>query len=229
MPPRDRWNRRWRTRAADAAPTAPSSWLVENRPAPQGAASAPQGAASAPQGAASAPQGGASAPADATAGRRALDVACGAGRNATYLAEIGFVVDAVDISDVAIEALRADAAARGLDVHPHRMDLEREPLPAGPYDLVLVINYLQRDLFPSLAGVLGPGGMLLMETFTRRHLGLPGNRIDPRHALEPGELRRAFPDLRLVRYREGVSGVGDHARAVASLRAERPRGEGPPG
>jgi tellurite methyltransferase len=200
MPSRDRWNRRWRTWAAGAAPTAAASWLVENRPAVMGAP-----------------------------GRRALDVACGAGRNATYLAELGFAVDAVDISDVAIEALHAAVAARGLDVHPRRMDLEREPLPAGPYEVVLVINYLQRDLFPALAGALGPGGVLVMETFTRRDLRLPGSRMDPRYALEPGELRRAFPDLRLVRYREGLSGAGAQARAVAGLVAERPRGQPPPG
>ncbi len=72
---RARWNRRWAERGADSSASAPAEWLVENSSLLRGGD-----------------------------GRRALDVACGAGRNALYHASLGFEVHAVDVSDVAIKA-----------------------------------------------------------------------------------------------------------------------------
>ena len=86
----------------------------------------------------------------------------------------------MDVSDVATDALRAAAAARGLAVHAWRVDLEQSGLPTGPYDLIVQINYLQRDLFASLARTLAPGGLLILETFTRPDLEALGNRVEAR-------------------------------------------------
>jgi tellurite methyltransferase len=150
-------------------------------------------------------------------GTRALDLACGAGRNARYLAGLGFTVDALDISDVAIAALQ------GIDgVQARAADLECEPLPAGAYDVVLMINYLQRDLFAAAANALAPGGVLLAETVTRAHVEQLGRVFDPRFLLEPGELRDAFPGLRVLRFKEGVVQRSGRPRAVAALVAQRP-------
>lgn len=99
--PRERWNRRYGERGLRAFPDAPAQWLVENR-----------------------------ALLSSTDGRRALDLACGDGRNAAYLAQLGFEVDAVDISDVVIAALQAAAVDRHLAVKSYRIDLERDELPA---------------------------------------------------------------------------------------------------
>jgi cyclopropane fatty-acyl-phospholipid synthase-like methyltransferase len=155
-------------------------------------------------------------------GRRALDVACGDGRNAGYLAsELGFQVDAVDVSDVATDALRATAAARGLAVHAWPLDLEQGGLPAGPYDVIVQINYLQRDLFASLARTLTPGGLLILETFTRPDLETLGNHVEAHYLLDPGELPGAFADLEVIRHREAIVEHRWRRRAVAGLVARR--------
>lgn len=155
-------------------------------------------------------------------GGRALDIACGDGRNALYLARLGFEVDAVDISDVAIDALRATAPERAPSVHPRVVDLEREPLPVGEYDVVLNFNYLQRDLFGALERALRPGGWLVFETMGRAHIDELGKRINPIYVLHDNELLRAFPGLRVRRYREGVVARACGPRGVASLLAQRP-------
>jgi tellurite methyltransferase len=149
-------------------------------------------------------------------GRRALDLACGTGRNARYLAQLGFTVDAVDISEVAIESLQGVAG-----VTARVADLEHDGLPGGGYDVIALINYLQRDLFAAVAAALGPGGIVAAETVTRAHVEQLGRSFDDRFLLESGELRDAFPGLEVVRYREGVVERGGRPRAVASIIARR--------
>ena len=135
---------------------------------------------------------------------RALDVACGAGRHAIYLARLGFEVEAVDRSETAL-ALLADTAQREkLNIHPSRIDLEHEELPVGPYQVILVFYYLERRLFSALKKALAPGGLLIYETYTRDHAEVLGRRMRPEFLLEPGELRRAFKDLEILEWREGV-------------------------
>jgi tellurite methyltransferase len=88
----------------------------------------------------------------ATEGLRALDLACGAGRNSLHLASLGYAVDAWDISDVALGLLgeeleRRRAAGHRLDVHPRQIDLDGVVLPPDTYDLVLDVHFLDRSLF----------------------------------------------------------------------------------
>jgi tellurite methyltransferase len=163
---------------------------------------------------------------------RALDVACGTGRNAIFLAERGWSVTALDGSRVALEKLRLAAAERGVpadgpsegDPAPGRSgriellarDLERDPLPSGSFDLIVCIRFLQRSLFPWLESSLRPGGMLLVETYTQAQLQLEGGPRNPEYLLERGELREAFPALRTIFYRELRAGQG-----MASLLAQR--------
>jgi tellurite methyltransferase len=149
-------------------------------------------------------------------------VACGDGRNAGYLAQLGFEVDAVDVSDVAIDALRAAADARGLSVHPRRCDLEEAGLTEADYDVIVQINYLQRGLFGDLVRALGPGGLLILETFTRADLEALGNHVEARYLLDAGELPASFPELEVIRHREAVVEHGGRTRAVAGLVARRP-------
>jgi SAM-dependent methyltransferase len=151
------------------------------------------------------------------AGTRALDLACGTGRNARFLAGLGFTVDALDISDVAIETLEGVAGVRA-----RVADLEREALPTGAYDVVLIINYLQRDLFAAAAAALAPSGVLIAETVTRAHVEQLGRSFDSRFLLEPGELRGAFAGLDVLRFEEGVVQRSGRPRAVAALVAQRP-------
>jgi SAM-dependent methyltransferase len=156
---------------------------------------------------------------------RALDVACGDGRNALYLAQRGYTVDAIDASSVAIGALRAAALERALDVRPHLVDLEREPLPDGPYDVIVTMNFLQRDLFGALQDALAPGGLLLYETLGQAHVVQLGRSFNPAYLLEDGELLRAFDRLEVIDHFEGVAERSGGPRGVGSLVARRPASE----
>jgi len=150
---------------------------------------------------------------------RALDVACGIGREAAYLAELGFAVDAVDASDVAIAAVRERAAERALDIEATRMDLPGVDagFPRPPYDVICCFYFLQRALLGRIAGALAPGGLVLYETFTRDHVEAVGGRMPERFLLEHNELLHAFDGLRILRYREAVIPGTQRSRAVASL------------
>jgi len=154
--------------------------------------------------------------------RRALDVACGRGREALYLAEAGFEVDAVDVSDVAVDAVGEAARERGLAVRATRVDLlaDPAPFPRPPYDVVVGFYFLQRSLLGPIADVLASGGLLLYETFTRDHVDVLGRDMNERFLLDHNELLRAFSGLRVLRYREAVIG-DERSRAVASIVARK--------
>jgi SAM-dependent methyltransferase len=157
-----------------------------------------------------------------TGGGRGLDVACGDGRNALYLAQHGYAVDAVDASDVAVEALRAAAQERDLAITPLVVDLEQEPLPAGRYDVIVTMNFLQRDLFGPLQDALAPGGLLFYETLGQAHVTLLGRSFNPAYLLQDGELPRAFPGLEVVEYFEGVAERSGAPRGIGAIVARRP-------
>ena len=156
-------------------------------------------------------------------GARALDIASGTGRQALFLASLGYTVEAWDISDVALSALEAEVARRAVAGQPvaietRALDLERTPLPVEAFDLILDKHYLDRRLFPSMVRALRPGGVLIVHTF----LFVPGGpntaRLsNPAHALQPGELEAAFgAQLELLELTE------DTAREEAHLLARRP-------
>jgi tellurite methyltransferase len=190
---RERWNARYRDRGPAAFGDAPSDWLRQHEMLLR----------------------------EQRRGR-ALVIACGNGRNACYLASLGFEVDALDISEVAIGWLKEQVTASGLPVHPRMADLTRDPLPEGHYQVILNFNYLERGLFPALAGALAPGGLLFFETFIRDQIELFESRILPRYTLDHNELLRAFSHLRILHYREGVfwEAAREKKRAVASLVAK---------
>ena len=150
-----------------------------------------------------------------TAGR-ALDVACGRGRNALWLAARGLTVDALDRDAGAIAALQAAASADGLVVHARVADLESgsPDIPSRAYDVVVVTNYLHRPLFPALVAALNPSGLLIYETFTRAQ-ALRGKPSNPAFLLEPGELRRLVAPLEVVAEREGAFEGRDISAVVA--------------
>ena len=89
---------------------------------------------------------------------RALDVACGKGRNALFLAELGFEVVAMDISAVALEEGRWRAQERSLAISWQHADLEQIQLPQAAYDLIINFNYLEPSLIPKIKLALRVGG-----------------------------------------------------------------------
>lgn len=158
---------------------------------------------------------------------RALDVAGGAGRHALWLAEQGWQVELIDISDVAIELARKNIASRLNGVLTHSpiakrivtriQDLETgASLAEEAYDLILVFFYLERSLFPALISALRPGGVLLYKTYTLEQLRFGGGPRHPMHLLKPNELLQAFCSLRVLHYHETI-----HDRGVAELVATK--------
>ena len=118
------------------------------------------------------------------AGGRVLDVACGSGRHARFLAARGHPVEAVDRDPDAVARL---ASLPGITLRC--ADLERGPWPYGgeTFAGIVVIHYLHRPLFPNLLGAMAPGGVLIYETFAtgNERYGRPSN---PAFLLKPGEL-----------------------------------------
>ncbi|HEX5230555.1 MAG TPA: methyltransferase domain-containing protein [Bryobacteraceae bacterium] len=151
----------------------------------------------------------------------ALDLACGPGRNALYLAERGWHVTAVDGSSVAIDILRARSQERGLAIDARIADLEADGFVFSDLvcDLALSCYYLQRSLIPAMKSALRPGGLLILIA----HLADPDQPQGAPTRAYPGELMGLFPQWRILHYREGQSGETCHQRAVAELVAEKPR------
>ena len=150
----------------------------------------------------------------------ALDVACGAGRNALYLAANGFAVSALDISTVALERGRRDAVARGLSIDWRCADLDGdldEALPPGPFELIVWVRYVHRSLMPHLVARLADGGMLLCE----QHLATTTPVAGPTSAefrLAPGELARWARALTVLDSHEGLlNDPDDQQVALAQL------------
>jgi SAM-dependent methyltransferase len=158
-------------------------------------------------------------PGEAGSGR-ALDLACGTGRAPVFLAARGWTAEGWDVDESALERARGFAARVGSGATFRRVDLERGPLPEpdGEYALVTVVRYLHRPLLPWIERALAPGGVLLYETFRlgQERFGPPRR---PRHLLEPGELTRAFPSLRLEWHEETPA---DRPPVMARLVARRP-------
>jgi len=152
---------------------------------------------------------------------RALDVACGAGRNALFLAANGFAVDAVDIASEGLARGRRSAAERGLTIHWIEHDLDRPLALPDDYALILVVRFLDLPLIHRLAQRLAPGGLLICEEHLRTEAEVigPGN---PAFRVAPGELRGAASGLEVLQYDEGVFDDPDGRRAaLARLVAKR--------
>ena len=154
---------------------------------------------------------------------RALDIACGDGRHALFLAGNGYRVEAIDLALTGLRRLRQAAERDGVALTAIQADLEHFPLRPERYDVVVNIRYLQRSLWPELRTALRPGGVIVFETFTteQRKLGSPSN---PDFLLEPGELHEAFRDFELLDYQEGMFNSERGPAHLARMLARRPVG-----
>ena len=153
---------------------------------------------------------------------RALDVACGKGRNALYLAELGFDVVAMDISSVALAEGRKRAESKQLRVDWRQTDLENVRLDPAAFDLAVNFNYLQRSLIAQLKASVKIGGHVICETYLidQKEIGHPKN---PAYLLGQNELLESFSDFRVLYYREGKFADADTASYRAGILAQRLR------
>jgi tellurite methyltransferase len=154
---------------------------------------------------------------------RALDIACGVGRHAIFLAEHGWHATAVDSSRVGIEILQQRAREAGVAVEARVADLESGEfyIEPGTYDLVCVFYYLQRNLFSTIRAGVKQGGTVVAAIHLNdgREDAKPAN---PAFLLEPGELKQLFADWEITYYREGESDEGGHHHDTAYLIARKP-------
>ncbi len=152
------------------------------------------------------------------ASTRVLDVACGHGRHARWLARRGCRVTAVDADLACAASLDAEPG-----VHLLQADLEAGAWPfAGlQFDAVIVVHYLHRPLLPLLVDALAPGGLLLYETFAHgnERFGRPRN---PDFLLRPRELMDAFSALRILAFEDGYVATPQPAmiQRIAAVRIE---------
>lgn len=149
-------------------------------------------------------------------GRRALDLACGAGRHVRHLAAAGMQVTALDRDAAALAPLGniARTVVADIEAGPWPLDEQR-------FDLVLVTNYLWRPLLPTIVASVAPGGWLIYETFAdgQQTIGRPAR---PEFLLSSGELLTACQGLRIVAYEDGFeNGDGVNPRFVQRVAAVR--------
>lgn len=151
-------------------------------------------------------------------GGRVLDLASGGGRNARYLAGLGYEVEAVDRDADALALLRDIS-----NINTRVADLEQGDWPYAndEFSGIVVTNYLYRPLFPALLAGLAHSGVLIYETFSlgNENFGRPSN---PDFLLRAGELLEVVRGkLRVIAYEDVFEG-GVRPAMMQRLCAVRP-------
>ncbi len=136
---------------------------------------------------------------------KALDIAAGEGRNAVFLAQQGFEVDAVDISEKGLKKAQKLARKKGVKINTSLIDLDQYPIEKEQYDLIADFYFLKRRLIPRIKKGLKKGGKVIFETYLLEHRALgTGGPKQAKYFLEPNELIKLFRDFRILFYREGI-------------------------
>ncbi len=160
---------------------------------------------------------------------RALDLACGTGRNAIWLAKQGWRVDAVDGAETALRLLEAAAERAGCRdrITTRGADLEFDPpeftIAPGTYDLIVDCYFLHRPLFAAIREGVRPGGIVVAAL----HLPAPAGGRGHGYVLQPGELHRMVKEWRweVLHSAERPAGPSaDDDLGVAEIIARRPSG-----
>lgn len=153
----------------------------------------------------------------------ALDLACGLGANALFLAQQGLETLAWDTSRVALTKLQASAACLRLKVQTRQRDCEQHPPEPESLDVLVVSHFLYRPILNALAESLRPGGILYYETHTLERPVYLSGPSNPDYLLKPGELLDVFGQLQIHAYREdGLAGdLHKGCRGKASIVASK--------
>jgi tellurite methyltransferase len=153
---------------------------------------------------------------------KALDIAAGEGRNAVFLSQHGFDVDAVDISEVGLRKAQKLAKEMGVRIHTFHADLNKYQIEPGQYDLITNFYFLKRSLIPKIKKGLKRGGKVIFETYILEHRNIAtSGPKQSKYFLKPNELLRLFDGFRILRYREGIFREGGKRKAIATLIAEK--------
>ena len=153
---------------------------------------------------------------------KALNIAAGEGRNAVFMAQNGFDVDAVDISERGLKKAQKLARLKGVKIHTFLVDLDQYQIEKGRYDLVANFYFLKHRLIPKIRKGLKKGGKVIFETYLLEHRTLgTGGPKQAKYFLKPNEPLRLFKNFRILFYREGIFREGGKKKAVASLIAQK--------
>ena len=142
----------------------------------------------------------------------ALDLACGLGGNAIFLAELGLAVTALDSSFVAIDKLKTFSVQRGLNINACQEKIVAESFTECSFDIIVVSRFLDRTLSDAIIDALKPDGLLFYQTFTREKTN-PKPPNNPDYLLNENELLTLFSPLRVIFYRENAL-IGEHQRGL---------------
>jgi SAM-dependent methyltransferase len=153
----------------------------------------------------------------------ALEIACGRGANALFLAAQGLETWAWDISAVAIESLAAEARRRGYQLHTQTRDVMQQPPEHDSFDVIVVSHFLERGLVDLLRQALRPQGLLFYQTFTRARVSERGPSNEE-FRLQDNELLSLCQGMRILVYREEglVGDTGQGFRDLALIVAQKP-------
>jgi SAM-dependent methyltransferase len=148
---------------------------------------------------------------------RVLDLAMGEGRNAVFMAKKGYQVLGVDIAEEAVRRAHRLAREHKVGIKTVVADLTNYKITPDHYDVILVIEFLDRKLIPRIKAGLRKGGVVVFENHTVGNLKY--NKTEQKEwLLEEGELRKLFEDFHVLKYRE----VDDGKQVMASLVARKP-------
>ncbi len=145
----------------------------------------------------------------------ALDLGCGSGREAVYLAELGWQVTAADRLPEALTrgyVLQARYAPDSPPIHWLCADLEKpEWQPEGKFDLITLFYFYSRELLERACAWLKPNGTLLVEAFTERHRAHYGKPASELRIARAGELPNLLPaNMCIVHHSEDWRANGRH-------------------
>lgn len=153
---------------------------------------------------------------------RVLDLACGRGDNAIFLAQHGLHVEALDLSPIIIDKLSSFACQQNLSIQAKVWNVEEQNLPLEHYDVIVVSYFLERDLFPQLITALKPNGLLFYQTWSQANVNNRGPN-NPSFRLATGELLQLIQPLQVVHYQEnlGIGNVEQGLRDEVTLVAQK--------
>jgi tellurite methyltransferase len=137
-------------------------------------------------------------------GGTALDLACGLGGNSLFLSQLNYHVEAIDLSDVAVNYLQQLATEQKLSIQPSLADLtdmNSLQLKKNSFDLVVITYYLDRALFPLVKSLIKDNGYFFMETIYLSP-NTDNQGVSNQYKLQPGELLEVFRDWNILYYEE---------------------------
>ena len=127
-----------------------------------------------------------------------LDLACGKGRHSILLSSYGYNVFAVDINQQNLSCFNNKLITKKIiDIE----NLKNWPLKKEKFDIIVVTNFLNRDIFPSIIKSINKNGYLIYETFSVGHQNI-GKPKNPDYILKQRELISLCVELKLIAYEE---------------------------